>query len=61
VAEAEEFPAPLTTRQLARLKPLKPEGKPPDQITLNVAMLRLPRGVKPTVSKRRGVEGGYGV
>jgi hypothetical protein len=61
VAGAEEFPAPLTTRRLARLKPLRPEGKPPDQITLNLATLRLPRGVKPTVSKRRGVEGAYDV
>ena len=61
MADADEFPAPLTTRRLARLNPLAPEGKPPDQVALNLATLRLPRAATPTVSKRRGVPGAYDV
>jgi V8-like Glu-specific endopeptidase len=61
MADADEFPAPLTTRRLARLNPLAPEAKPPDQVALNLATLRLPRGATPTVSKRRGVPGAYDV
>lgn len=49
-----EYPKPLTSAQVKRLKRLPPEGEPPRRVALNLDTFRLPEGVEAQIVQVEG-------
>lgn len=54
IARKPEYSAPLTGRQIARLKPLPGKRVKPAKTTISLGTFRLPRGAKTRVVKAPG-------
>lgn len=55
MVQDQKHPKPLTSQKIAGLKPLPPEEKPPERLTVNLSTFRVPEGTKTSVVSVKGV------